>query len=180
MLLFSKVDCSELPEWAAAAAGPVDLGRGCRFWVADPQRTTVDFAKLRVSVAHFDQDCRGLWQGKPLYFSGSRCSRLWKMTAPDDIPIHARGKMAIDGGQASPAGLATLLSIPKPKFVQCHARLARCASVRLPSVEPSLRLRASIAAVVRRGEAITRAPEKPARSSRCKLAYPVNADTHYM
>jgi hypothetical protein len=47
------------------------------------RRTAVDFGKLPVSAAHYDQDCRGLWQGKPLYFNANRCSRLWKMTAAD-------------------------------------------------------------------------------------------------
>jgi hypothetical protein len=42
---------------------PVDVGRGRRFFVVDLQRIAVDFGKLRVSAAHFDEDCRGLWQG---------------------------------------------------------------------------------------------------------------------
>ncbi len=57
-LSFSKVDCSELPKSSAAI-------RAIRPWApifaADLQRTAVDFGKLRVSAAHFDQDCRGLW-----------------------------------------------------------------------------------------------------------------------
>jgi hypothetical protein len=80
MVSVSKVACSELPEWAAATACPVDFGRGRRFFVTDLQRTAVDFGKLRVSAAHFDQDCIGLWQGESLYFNANRCSRLWKMT----------------------------------------------------------------------------------------------------
>jgi hypothetical protein len=66
---------------------PVDVGRGRRFFVVDLQRIAVDFGKLRVSAAHFDEDCRGLWQGKPLYFNGNHCSRLWKMTHGDDEKI---------------------------------------------------------------------------------------------
>jgi hypothetical protein len=59
MVSVSKVACSELPEWAAATACPVDFGRGRRFFVTDLQRTAVDFGKLRVSAAHFDQDYDG-------------------------------------------------------------------------------------------------------------------------
>jgi hypothetical protein len=58
----------------------VGLGHGSQISPADPQRFAVDFGKLQVFAVHFDQDCRGLWQGKPLYFNGDRCSRLWKMT----------------------------------------------------------------------------------------------------
>ena len=60
------------------------------FIAADVRRNAVDFGKLQVFAAHFDQDCRGLWQGKPLYFNGPRCSRLWKMT-PTPIPIYDKG-----------------------------------------------------------------------------------------
>src|SRR5208282_6144016 len=65
------------------AAYPGDIGRERRFFTTNLQRTAVDCGKLQDSAAHFDQDCRGLWQGKPLYFNGNRCSRLWKMTPPD-------------------------------------------------------------------------------------------------
>jgi hypothetical protein len=80
ILSFAEVDCNELPQWTASAAGPVDLGRGRRFFTSDLQRTAVDFGKLQVFAVHFGQDCKGLWQGEPLNFNGNRCSRLWKMT----------------------------------------------------------------------------------------------------
>jgi hypothetical protein len=51
------------------------------------QRTAVDFGELQNFAAHFGKDCGGLWQGKPLYFKGTHCSRLWKLTrgAPVDV-----------------------------------------------------------------------------------------------
>jgi hypothetical protein len=80
LLSVSKVDCSELPEWAAVGRLPANRGRGRGLIAIELQRTAVDFSKLQVLAAHFGQDCRGLWQGKPLYFKGNRCSRLWKLT----------------------------------------------------------------------------------------------------
>jgi hypothetical protein len=82
----SKVDCSELPEWTAVSRLPTDLGHGRRFFAAELQRTAADLGKLQVFAAHFDEDCRGLWKDKPLYFKGNRCSRLWKLTAPQLSP----------------------------------------------------------------------------------------------
>ena len=76
-----KVDFSELPEWTAAGHLPVNIGRGRRLFATELQRTAVDFGKLQVFAARFGQDCRGLWQGKPLSFKCNRCSRLWKLTA---------------------------------------------------------------------------------------------------
>jgi hypothetical protein len=76
----SKVDRSELPEWAAVGRLPANLGRGRRLFATELQRTAVGFGKLQVFADHFGQDCRGLWQGKPLSFKGNSCSRLWKLT----------------------------------------------------------------------------------------------------
>jgi hypothetical protein len=63
-----KVDFSELPEWTAAGHLPVNIGSGRRLFATELQRTAVDFGKLQVFAARFGQDCRGLWQGKPLSF----------------------------------------------------------------------------------------------------------------
>jgi hypothetical protein len=76
----SKVDCRELPGWAAVGSLPANLGRWRRLFATELQRTAVDFGKLQVFAAHFGQDCRGLWQGKPLSFKGNRFSRPWKLT----------------------------------------------------------------------------------------------------
>jgi hypothetical protein len=70
-------------EWTAVGRRPANLGRGRRLFATELQRAAVDFDKLQVFAAHFGQDCRGLWQlwqGKPLYFKGNRCSQLWKLT----------------------------------------------------------------------------------------------------
>jgi len=64
---------------------PANLGRGRRPFATTLQRTAVDFGKLQVFAAHFGQDCRGLWQGKPLSFKGNRCSRLWKLTKDEAV-----------------------------------------------------------------------------------------------
>jgi hypothetical protein len=40
------------------------------------QRTADDFDEMRVSAADYDDNCRGLWQRKPLYFNDGHCSRL--------------------------------------------------------------------------------------------------------
>ena len=42
------------------------------FIAVDVRRTAVDYDKMWVSAAHFDQDCRGLWQDESLYFNGNR------------------------------------------------------------------------------------------------------------
>jgi hypothetical protein len=92
-LSFSKVDRNELPEWTAAGRPPVDLGRRCRLFATDLQRIAVDFGKWQDFAAHFDRDCGGLWQGKSLYFNGTRCSRLWKMTRREEAHNGAKTRL---------------------------------------------------------------------------------------
>jgi hypothetical protein len=65
----------------------VELGRGRRFSTSDLQRTAVDFGELQSFAVHFGKDYGGLWQGKPLYFKGTHCSRLWKLTVE---PLNVR------------------------------------------------------------------------------------------
>ena len=117
----SKVDCSELPEWAAVGRLPANLGRGRRLFATELQRTAVDFSKLQVLAAHFGQDCRGLWQGKPLYFKGNRCSRLWKLTA------------LIRQGFLTDRGLGGF----EPPLLLLHVRFGLRQSVHLPCLPPA-------------------------------------------
>jgi hypothetical protein len=80
-----KVDCRDRQGPLQRAVREAQREDFRRFLISDLHRTADDFDETRVSAADCDENCRGLWQGKPLYFNGDHCSRLWKMTSADPL-----------------------------------------------------------------------------------------------